>query len=325
MKKHEFLGLVCAGLLYAANAAAGGTLQDCRACPRMVMIPAGSFTMGSPETEAERKKFEGPRENVRVAGFAIGETEVTRAQYAAFVRDTHRPDPPQGCYNFGFNEVFDSSDVNAEVMDKRTSWRKHSFAQTDQHPVTCVSWQDATDYAAWLSRETGQRYRLPSEAEWEYAARAGTTTPYVWGTDETAACAYANVADTTLRRTNAFVRGQVEEALRTGLTAVRFVECDDGTTYTAPVRQRKPNAFGLYDVIGNVWEYVADCWQEPLPEDGRAHETPPCEFRRVRGGSWDDSPTELRSARRSRVRPDVPRNDAGFRVARDADVAGRGS
>jgi formylglycine-generating enzyme required for sulfatase activity len=213
--------------------------------------------------------------------------------------------------------VFDSSDVSREVMDPRTSWRAHSFAQTDDHPVTCVSWQDAKDYAAWLAHRTGKPYRLPSEAEWEYAARGGSASIFHWGTDEARACRYANVADSTLQRGNALVRKQVEDAQRDGLGAVRFVECDDGFLYTAPVRRFAPNAFGLYDIIGNVWEYVADYWQEALPESGAAHEPADCAFRRVRGGSWDDAPAELRSARRSRVKPDVPRNDAGFRVARD--------
>jgi formylglycine-generating enzyme required for sulfatase activity len=298
-------------------AAAAASMRDCRECPRMVALPGGSFTMGSPESEPERKKFEGPRSGVAVAAFAMGESEVTRAQYAVFVQDTHRPDPAAGCFNFGFNELFDSSDVDAEVMDPRTSWHAHSFAQTDDHPVTCVSWQDAHDYAAWLARRTGKPYRLPSEAEWEYAARGGTTSIFFWGVDETGACRHANVADTSLRRENRTVRKQIEDAQRAGSSAVRFVECDDGFAYTEPVRRHPPNAFGLYDVIGNVWEYVADCWQEALPDTGAAHDAEDCAYRRVRGGSWDDAPAELRSARRSRVKPDAPRNDAGFRVARD--------
>ncbi|HUQ10983.1 MAG TPA: SUMF1/EgtB/PvdO family nonheme iron enzyme [Steroidobacteraceae bacterium] len=306
--------------LLSAVAAAAGRFEDCRACPRMVVIPGGTFTMGSPESEPERKKFEGPRSGVRIAAFAIGETEVTRGQYAVFARDTGRPDPAGGCFNFGFNAVFDSSDVDPDVMDARTSWHAHSFAQTDEHPVTCVSWQDARDYAAWLARRTGKAYRLPSESEWEYAARGGSKSIFIWGTDETGACRHANVADATLRRENANVKKQTEDAQRAGYSAVRFVECEDGVTYTAAVRGRQPNAFGLYDVIGNVWEYVADCWQEALPENGAAHDATDCVYRRVRGGSWNDAPAELRSARRSRVKPDVPRNDAGFRVARDFTV-----
>jgi formylglycine-generating enzyme required for sulfatase activity len=184
-----------------------------------------------------------------------------------------------------------------------------------------VSWRDARDYAAWLARKTGKAYRLPSEAEWEFAARAGTTTIFNWGTDENAACRHANVADDTLKRGNANIKRQTGDAQRAGLSTVRFIDCDDGDIYTAPVRSHRPNAFGLYDMIGNVWEYVADCWQEALPASGQAYETTDCVYRRVRGGSWDDAPTELRPARRSRVQPDIPRNDSGFRVARDLTPA----
>lgn len=309
-------------MLLAASASAAEPLQDCPDCSRMVVIRGGTFTIGSPENEPERKRSEGPRREVEIASFAIGATEVTRRQYAIFVQETRRA--AHGCFTFGFNHpatlVF-SDQLTAEQIDPRASWRDPGFAQTDDHPVTCVSWQDAKDYAAWLARKTGQAYRLPSEAEWEYAARAGSTSPYFWGSDEDAACGYANVGDPSLVRANPILREQVEMALRTGQTNLRFVHCDDGSPYTTAVGRYRPNAFGLYDTIGNVWEYVEDCRQESLPESGRAHVTPPCEFRRVRGGSWDDSPPELRSARRSRVKPDVARNDGGFRLARDLTAA----
>jgi formylglycine-generating enzyme required for sulfatase activity len=206
-------------------------------------------------------------------------------------------------------------------MDPRASWRDPGFAQTDQHPVTCISWEDANDYVSWLTQKTGKQYRLPSDAEFEYATRAGTRTIFPWGADENNACRYGNVGDLSLLSTNAIVRSQVETALREGQLRLRFVKCDDGNPYTAAVGQYAPNSFGLYDTIGNVWEYIADCWQESLPESGVAHDEAACKSRRARGGSWDDSPAELRSARRSRVKPDVPRNDAGFRVARQLTAA----
>jgi formylglycine-generating enzyme required for sulfatase activity len=321
MKLRQCLGWMAGACFLSHVSASAVTAQDCRDCPRMIVIRGGTFTMGSPEGEFERKKFEGPRSGVAVTGFAMGETEVTRGEYSMFVRETHRVDLAQGCFNFGFNEVFDSSNVSQEVMDPKTSWHAHSFRQTDRHPVTCVSWRDARDYAAWLARKTGKAYRLPSEAEWEFAARAGTTTIFNWGTDENAACRHANVADDTLKRGNANIKRQTGDAQRAGLSTVRFIDCDDGDIYTAPVRSHRPNAFGLYDMIGNVWEYVADCWQEALPASGQAYETTDCVYRRVRGGSWDDAPTELRPARRSRVQPDIPRNDSGFRVARDLTPA----
>lgn len=310
-------GLLAVGLTVAA----AESFQDCPTCPRMVTIPAGTFTMGSPPDEPERLKFEGPRSGVHVESFAIGETEVTRAQYARFVKATKRPPPEKGCFQFGFVDIVYTNGVDEQWMNRRASWRNPGFAQTDDHPVTCVSWQDATDYAAWLTKETGKPYRLPSDAEWEYADRAGGTTPYPWGTDVEAACAYANVGDKSLLKENAIIRRQTEEGVRTGQLNLRFVGCDDGYAYTAPVARHRPNGFGLHDMTGNVWEYIADCWQEALPESGAAHEEPGCTQRRVRGGSWDDSPPELRSARRSRVAPDLRRNDGGFRVARSLTTA----
>src|SRR6185369_11297082 len=154
MRGRSLLAIV---FLLAAGAAAADTLQDCRHCPRLVVIAGGTFTMGSPEDEPDRLKFEGPRAGVRVATFAIGETEVTRAQYAAFVTATHRPPPSGGCFEFGFGGP-------DGITNPHASWRNPGFGQTDAHPVTCISWQDAHDYAAWLAKATGKPYRLPSEA-----------------------------------------------------------------------------------------------------------------------------------------------------------------
>lgn len=318
--RRTWFGGVC--LFLTTSVLAAQTFQDCPDCSRMVVLRGGTFTMGSPESEPERHKSEGPRSQVKVETFAIGETEVTRGQYAVFVKETRRQLPARGCYTFGINnDVVFSSDAGEKLSDPHASWLNPGFEQTDEHPVTCVSWQDAQDYVSWLARKTGRAYRLPSEAEWEYAARAGSTSMFPWGSDENDACRYANVGDRSLLRANTIVRGQVETALRTGQLVLRFAQCDDGSAYTTAVGQHQPNAFGLYDMIGNVWEYVEDCWQESLPDSGRAHEETSCGLRRVRGGSWDDSPAELRSARRSRVKPDLRRNDDGFRVARDLTAA----
>jgi len=116
------------------------------------------------------------RREVKVESFAIGQMEVTRGQYAIFVKETQRQPPAQGCYTFGINnDVIFTNDVE-KLMDPHASWLNPGFDQTDEHPVTCVSWQDAKDYVTWLARKTGRAYRLPSEAEWEYAARAGTSS-----------------------------------------------------------------------------------------------------------------------------------------------------
>lgn len=307
-------------LACSAGIAAPKTLLDCNNCTPLIVIAGGTFTMGSPADEPDRHDFEGPRAGVAVATFAMGRTEVTRAEYAAFVKATRRPPPSAGCFKFGFNAA-DATGSDEPTMDPAASWRNPGFEQTGQHPVTCISWQDAHDYAAWFAMKTGKPYRLPSEAEWEYAARAGSTTRFFWGDDEDAVCAHANVAEPALLRANPIIRELAETGARNGDRSLRIVHCEDGAAYTAPVASYPPNAFGLHDMIGNVWEYVADCWQQAIPENGKAFEPSVCETRRVRGGSWDDTPPELRSARRSRVKPDVARNDGGFRLARDLTPA----
>ena len=150
---------------------AGQAIRDCSNCPEIVIVPAGSFTMGSPASEPERDDIEGPQRQVSVRQFAVGKFDVTRRQWAAFVRATTRR-TAGGCAWAG---------PSNEKLDPRLSWQKLGFVQDDSHPVVCVTWQDAQDYSHWLSTQTGHQYRLLSEAEWEYAARGGTTTAYPWG------------------------------------------------------------------------------------------------------------------------------------------------
>jgi len=220
--------------------------------------------MGSPEKEPERRKYEGPRSNVTVARFAISETEVTRRQYAAFVDATKRR-ADDGCFTYGFISFSD-----ATLVDPAASWRNPGFEQTADHPVVCVSWQDAKDYAAWLTRKTGQTYRLPSEAEWEYAARAGTTSTFFRGNDEERGCAYANGGDPSLLRALPRLREEIAKALTEGDAGARYVKCDDGSAFTSVVRRYRPNALGLYDMTGKAWELVEDCWYEALPAERTA-------------------------------------------------------
>jgi sulfatase modifying factor 1 len=300
--------LLLAGIACTANSAPRAIFTDCAHCPRMVTLTGGVYTMGSSPDEPERRKFEGPQPDVTVATFAIGETEVTRAQYAVFVKDTKRA--TGGCFTYGFSSFRDDT-----AIDAKASWRDPGFKQTAEHPAVCVSWRDAHDYAAWLASKTGRPYRLPSEAEWEYAARAGTATIFFWGTDEERACAFANGADPTLLRALPQLHEEIAFSMREGDAGARFVKCSDGSAFTSPARRYRPNAFGLYDIIGNAWEYVEDCAYETLPTNGRARVDGSCESHRGRGGSWDDFPEELRSARRTRVKPDARRNDTGFRVA----------
>ena len=247
----------------------GDEFRDCPSCPELVAIPAGTFRMGSGPEDDEALDRERPRHRVRVGRFALGRYEVTRREYRAF----------------------------AEATGADDSWRDPGFAQGDRHPVVNVSWRDAQAYVQWLSRETGERYRLPSEAEWEYAARGGTTTHRHWGDSSSSQCGYAN-----------------------GTVA----SCDDGAARTAPVGSYAPNAFGLSDVLGNVWEWTDDCWHENYagepPDDGRAWtRAGDCGRRVLRGGSWYNLPRSLRSAARPWNLAGTRDAFTGFRVARTLD------
>ena len=169
------------------------------------------------------------------------------------------------------------------------SFRNPGFAQDDRHPVVCTSWEEATAFVAWLSKRTGKQYRLLSEAEWEYAARAGSTTPFHSGNDEKALCTYANVADQSTK-----------EKIKSLTLVVGF---RDGHAFTAPVGSLRPNAFGVHDMHGNVFEWVEDCWNEnyqgAAPTDGSAWATGNCMLRVMRGGGWwDDDARHARSAHR---------------------------
>jgi len=273
---------------------AGRVFRDCDVCPEMVVIPPGSFMMGSPPSEENRGDDEGPVHQVNIAySFAVGVHEVTRGEYSHFVSATgYQPGPCQ---------VLDQG----EMKDKPGSgWQQPGFPQSDSHPVVCVSWDGAHAYIRWLSRKTGESYRLLSESEWEYAARAGTTTARYWGESESGQCRYANGADMTAKR-------QYDKWT--------VVSCEDGFAQTSPAAHYEANAFGLYDVLGNVWEWTQDCWNDNYqgaPNDGGAWQSGDCSRRVLRGGSWYVAPGDLRSAYRSGVTAGLRLNVSGFRVAR---------
>ena len=282
----------------------GRQFRDCEGswCPELVVVPAGSYMMGSPESEEGRKDREGPRHRVRIGKlFAVGVTEVTRGEFNRFVRETgHSTGNACRTYEGG-------------KWEKRSgrSRRNPGFNQTDAHPVVCVSWKDAQAYVRWLSRVTGERYRLPSESEWEYVARAGTSTARYWGASESGQCRHANGADRALKRRYSDWKWST-------------ASCDDGHVHTAPVRSRSfsANGFGLRHVLGNVWEWVEDCWNESYtgaPSTGSAWTSGDCSRRVMRGGSWYDDPLSLRSALRVRYTAGLRFNNAGFRVARTLD------
>jgi formylglycine-generating enzyme required for sulfatase activity len=292
--------------------AAQRMFRDCPECPDMMALPGGAFMMGAPDDEPGRYPEEGPAHPVTIRGFAIGRFDVTVGQWTAFVSATHRP-VAKGC-----SWTARSGPKN----DPDGSWQNLGFPQDETHPVVCVSWQDAEDYVAWLSERTKQKYRLPSEAEWEYAARARTTTPYFWG--HTATHEAANYG---------------AEECCSGATGGR-----DRWMYTSPSGAFPPNAFGLSDMSGNVLQWVADCFSPTyagLPSNGAPYRLSvalqmsgdlkemngvnSCAFRMLRGGDFADPPRQIRSAFRSWGPPpgftlrDYRSAGVGFRVARALD------
>jgi len=226
----------------------------------------------------------------------VGKYEVTRAQYARFVRESGHV-ASGGCFGW-----------NGSRYERGASrdWRNPGFAQTDRDPVVCVNWSDAKAYTGWLAKKTGKPYRLPTEAEWEYAARAGDRSSRPWS-DDADACPYANVADAAARRDVP------------GTASWIFHECNDRHAHTAPVGRYPPNAFGLYDMLGNAWEWTEDCPIEENAGTSAADREQPngaCAQRVLRGGGWVDSAVFVRYNFRFFISPDNRDFYAGFRVVR---------
>ena len=245
---------------------------------------------------------EAPQHQVSLPSFALGKYDVTRGEYAAFARETGYP-VGDGC---GRGRA-----ISKYEKDPNSTWENPGFKQTDRDPVVCVSWQDAKAYVAWLNEKTGHAgaYRLPSESEWEYAARAGTTSKFWWGDDVNGAPSHAWF------RPNS------------GVTACKGLFCAGGQTH--PVGAKPPNALGLYDMAGNVWQWTEDCYDNSyagIPADGRANEAPSSDpqakdsqgncLRVDRGSSWMFPVWLLRPATRERNPADYRDAIMGFRVAR---------
>ena len=264
--------------------------RECEECPLMVVVPPGSYMMGSPESDPNRHDTEGPQHRVTIPkAFAVGVYEVTRGEFAQFVRET-------GYGFFGPARCSITGKLEAAAIARRAETaidRQHS----DDHPA-CVQWEDAQAYVKWLSKRSGNEYRLLSEAEWEYIARAGTSTSRYWDTywggADRGQCRNANGAD----QGSGFEFG---------------MRCDDGYAMTAPVGSFERNAFGMHDVLGNSWEWTQDCWNASYagaPTDGSAWESGDCGHRVARGGSWGEL---LRSAIRAKF---GGYDNIGIRVAR---------
>ncbi|NWC91202.1 MULTISPECIES: formylglycine-generating enzyme family protein [unclassified Pseudomonas] len=264
----------------------GKVFKDCRDCPEMVVLPSGTFTMGTPEDEVGREPDEGPLHPVTFAKpLAISRFQVLKSQWDAYLADTGyvMPDgdnrPGRAC--------------KAGIPDYSGSDPKKQY--TDRHPAVCMDFAEAEAYVAWLSKKTGKAYRLVSESLREYAARAGSTGPFPFAFDDGKAYSIAKHANT--------------------------YGAADGYNFTSPAGSFPANAFGVYDMHGNVYEWTADCYSEDYvgaPSDGSAWVTTGnCKLRRIRGNDWGEAPVFSRSGNRNATYADTRGDWIGFRVARD--------
>ena len=278
--------------------------RDCKTCPELVRITPGSFVMGSAETEttaarmrADRAAAERPALPVTIAyPFAIGRREVTIAEFGEFAKATAFK--AAGCW---------ALNGKSWKLDSAATWDKPGTAATPRHPAVCLSPDDFQPYLDWLSKRTGQRYRFPSEAEWEYVVRSGMREVKVWTDVDAKACGQFNAADAQFHK--AFAKDWPG------------FSCDDGYAVTAPTGRYAANTLGMFDTLGNAAEFVADCYAPShagAPTDGRPRlEAKPCKARVAKGGSWAAEPGFLRPATRVLVTSDVRGSGFGMRVLRE--------
>ena len=299
-----------------------GRFTDCEGCPVMVVVPTGSNFIGTQRSEKQSSKNDWPRHQVDIEmPFAVSVYEVSRGEFARFISETG--------HSMG-DSCMEGTD-NHWSERQGLGWRNPGYEQTDQHPVVCVSWKEAKAYAAWLSNATEMEYRLLSESEWEYIARAGSTARYYYGNDFGSVISSKQVQQVQRRNEDSQNKRIVSSefmdlclhsngAASETTFKSRNKKCSDGYTYTAPVGSLLSNGFGLHDVLGNVWEVVDDCWTANYinaPTDGSPRLDGDCSKRVVRGGSWQNSPSwnspALRHANNSAERY----INAGFRIARN--------
>lgn len=267
----------------------------------LVLIPKGKFQMGSPQAEANRSTDEEQHEVEITRDFYLGKYTVTVGLFREFLRDTNSQSEAEKDRegSWGFNETTGKF----EGRKPQYTWKNPGWMQSDEHPVVNVTWNDAAAFCNWLRTKEGRNYRLPTEAEWEYACRANTTTRYYSGDSEESLRGVANIADASFKRKYA--------------AASWAKEWDDGYPFTAPVGKFKPNAFGLYDMHGNVWQWCSDWYDKDYykKSPGQDPQGPGAGVNRViRGGSFFNNMSNCRSARRSRTAPSHRDYDDGFRV-----------
>ena len=272
----------------------GEVFRDCPTCPLMKALAPGQFAQGAPASQPDATPIELPQHRVSITyPLGMGVYEITVGEFKEFADATQHKSAGCRMYNGSWQ---DSPEAN---------WNNVGYTQTATHPVACVSWRDARDYAAWLSRKTGQKYRLPSDSEWEYAARAGSVASRPWKEKIEGACSNANVADQTAAQQ---------------YPGWKVHPCSDGYTFTAPVGSFQPNTFGLYDMLGNVFEWVQDCWHPDYrgaPTDGSAWLSGDCSQRDMRGGSWFTAPPLVSTSARNRFEETYRSNSVGFRLVRE--------
>ena len=266
--------------------------KDCPHCPELVGIPTGLALLGSLPDEKGREPDEGPIQKVQVKAFAIGKYEVTKAQWRVFVQQSGHPTSSE-CLTWA-GDGYDKPPL--------LSWQETGFVQTDNHPVVCISWQDAKAYAQWLSKASAKSYRLPTEMEWEYAAKAGQgLVPFPWPSGDSP-CNRANFADQSLLPLH---------------PQWRLGACGDGFEFTSPVGSFAANPWGIFDMQGNAMEWVSSCYATAIQT--QAEKNSECAKRVIKGGGWDMTEKYLRNAYRGRAGERIRTTGIGFRVVRDAN------
>lgn len=281
-------------------------LDAAGSAPAIVVVPTGQFVMGSAADEPGHSDTEEPQRRVRIeVGFALGQSEVTVGQFREFVRSSNYTTDAERLGGAAVYEESTGRIVNRPGMTWQNDYRGERAG--DDLPVVNVSWNDAVAYLGWLSDRTGKKYRLPSEAEFEYALRAGSSTRYPWGDGD---------PDKVVG--NFTGEGDRSPSKRSWSSA--FPRYSDGYWGPAPAKAFAPSAYGLYDMEGNVSEWTEDCWHDNYvraPRDSKAWVNPGCERHVVRGGSWGSDPDQVRSAFRLAAPAEARSARVGFRVARD--------
>ena len=271
-------GALLPGLAQAAAPQPGKVFKDCKDCPEMVVLPAGTFTMGTPDDEVGREPDEGPMHDVTFAKpFAMSRFHITASEWDSYIRQT------------GVKIADGDTRPGRECIAS-----KPRYPQGPSQPAVCMDMDDIKNYVAWLSKKTGQAYHMVSEAQREYAARAGSSGPFPFPFDDDKGYSIAKHANTY---------GPA-----------------DGYSYSSPVGSYPPNAFGMYDMHGNVYERVADCEHSNYigaPTDGSAWMEPNCESYQIRGNDWGEAPVFSRSGNRNNIYPQTRGDWIGFRVVRD--------